>query len=83
MTYVASHVQYMLHSLCTVHVTLLMYSTCYASYVQYMLCFLCAVHVPRMDTDLDETEQDGKEVNSEHKGVPRSDLGRFRTTETW
>jgi hypothetical protein len=34
-----------------------------------------------MDTDLDETEQDGKEANSEHKGVPRSDLGRFRTVE--
>src|ERR1700730_4255794 len=85
MTYVASHVQYMLRFLCAVHVTLLMYSTCYASCVQYMLHFLCTVYGPRTDTDLDKrvgSEQEGKEANSRHRGVLRSDLGRFRTVET-
>src|ERR1700730_7067734 len=85
MTYVASHVQYMLRFLCAVHVTLLMYSTCYASCVQYMLHFLCTVHGPRTDTDLDKrvgSEQERKEANSKHRGVLRSDLGRFRTVET-
>src|ERR1700730_8068716 len=84
MTYVASHVQYMLRFLCAVHVTLLIYSTCYASCVQYMLHFLCTVHGPRTDTDLDKqvgSEQEGKEGNSKHRGVLRSDLGRFRTVE--
>jgi hypothetical protein len=51
------HVLYMLHLLCTVHVMLLMYRTCYISYVQYMLHFLCAVHGPRTDTDLDEASK--------------------------
>src|ERR1700730_17385666 len=62
-----------------------MYSTCYASCVQYMLHFLCTVHGSRTDTDLDKrvgSEQEGKEANSKHRGVLRSDLRRFRTVET-
>ena len=61
-----------------------MYSTCYASYVLYMLHFLCTVHGPRTDTDFDKrvgSEQEGKEAKSKHRGVPRLDLGRFRTVE--
>jgi hypothetical protein len=66
------HVQYML-----LYISYVPYMTLHISYVQYMGLEWMQISMKRV-----RSEQDGREANNKHRGVPRSDLGRFRSVES-